>query len=134
MSATLLGAAIFVPIWSPLTPLSSVLTLDLVIGEGVVFLGLAFLVTALTLDDATALAIFDAVPAVIPAALIPFKPAFTTSDLELIPAAANFFAVASPTPGIAVNASMTFLLAFAMNLSLSWRRMNITVNYRRNHC
>ena len=95
---------------------------------------LAFFVTALALDDATDLAIFDAVPAVNPAAFKPFKPAFTTSDLELMPAAANFYAVASPTPGIAVNASMTFLLAFAMTPSLSWRRMNITVYYRRNHC
>ena len=118
MSATLFGAAIFVPIWAPLTPLSSILTLDLVTGELVVFLVTAFtfFVVALTLDDATALAIFDAVPAVIPAAFNPFKPAFTTSDLEFIPADASFLAVASPTPGIAVNASMTFLLVFAMNL------------------
>ena len=53
------------------------------------FLGLAFFVTALTFDEATALAIFDAVPAVIPAAFKPFNPALITSDLEFIPAAAG---------------------------------------------
>ena len=81
MSATLFGAAIFVPIWSPLTPLSSILTLDLVTGELVVFLVTAFtfFVVALTLDDATALAIFDAVPAVIPA--VNFIPEFIESGL-----------------------------------------------------
>jgi len=122
MSATPFGAVIRVPTWSPRTPLSSTLTFDLEAMEGVAgFFGLDFLAfllffdAALAFDEATALAIFAAVPAVIPAAFKPFRPAFTTSDLELIPAAANFLAVAAPTPGIAVNASMTFLLGFAMN-------------------
>ena len=73
----------------------------------------AFLAVDFALCFATAAASFAALGAFIPAFSSPAFPAFAILAAVVNPAACNFFAVAAPTPGSAVNSSSLDAFFFA---------------------